>query len=144
MSSCGSSGGIVTTVPPSANRSAPANRFRTAPSTTTAMQPCGCACQLSRRSGANDTSFTAKRPVSIARTPLVPCATSMRLHVRSRRTLGGDRAGACPYDHAMERERARELCASYAGAEETYPFGERTAVYKVGGKMFALVPLDAD
>ena len=44
----------------------------------------------------------------------------------------------------MERDRARELCASYAGAEETYPFGEGTAVYKVGGKMFALVPLDAE
>ena len=44
----------------------------------------------------------------------------------------------------MERDRARELCASYAGAEETYPFGEGTAVYKVGGKMFALVPLDPE
>ena len=44
----------------------------------------------------------------------------------------------------MERERLRELCAAYPGADETYPFGEGTAVYKVGGKMFALVPLDAD
>ena len=44
----------------------------------------------------------------------------------------------------MERERLRELCAAYRGADETYPFGEGNAVYKVGGKMFALVPLDAD
>ena len=44
----------------------------------------------------------------------------------------------------MERERLRGLCAAYPGADETYPFGEGTAVYKVGGKMFALVPLDAD
>jgi predicted DNA-binding protein (MmcQ/YjbR family) len=44
----------------------------------------------------------------------------------------------------VERERLRAICASQPGAAETYPFGERTAVYKVGGKMFALVPLDAD
>ena len=49
-----------------------------------------------------------------------------------------------PYDHDVERERLRAICASHAGAAETYPFGERTAVYKVGGKMFALVPLDPD
>ena len=44
----------------------------------------------------------------------------------------------------MERERLRTICASHAGAVETYPFGDRTAVYKVGGKMFALVPLDPE
>ena len=30
------------------------------------------------------------------------------------------------------------------GAAETYPFGPDTAVYKVGGKMFALLPHSAD
>jgi predicted DNA-binding protein (MmcQ/YjbR family) len=30
------------------------------------------------------------------------------------------------------------------GAVETYPFGPDTAVYKVGGKMFALLPWSAD
>ncbi len=30
-------------------------------------------------------------------------------------------------------------CASLPGAIRTYPFGEETAVYKVGGKMFALM-----
>ena len=51
---------------------------------------------------------------------------------------------AAPYDHDVDREWLRRICASHPGADETYPFGERTAVYKVGGKMFALVPLDAD
>jgi predicted DNA-binding protein (MmcQ/YjbR family) len=37
-----------------------------------------------------------------------------------------------------------ELCAAHPGAEETYPFGPNTAVYKVGGKMFALIPRDAE
>ncbi len=31
-----------------------------------------------------------------------------------------------------------------AGAIEDYPFGEGVAVFKVGGKMFALVMLDGD
>ena len=30
-------------------------------------------------------------------------------------------------------------CASLPGAIRTYPFGEETAVYKVGGKVFCLV-----
>lgn len=30
------------------------------------------------------------------------------------------------------------ICASLPGATRTYPFGEGTAVYKVGGKVFAL------
>lgn len=36
------------------------------------------------------------------------------------------------------------ICASQAGAAETYPFGPNTAVYKVDGRMFALIPRDAD
>jgi predicted DNA-binding protein (MmcQ/YjbR family) len=39
---------------------------------------------------------------------------------------------------------ARATCAAQPGAVETYPFGAETAVYKVGGKMFALVPHNAD
>ncbi len=34
------------------------------------------------------------------------------------------------------------MCAEKPGAVETYPFGTETAVYKVGGKIFALVPRD--
>jgi predicted DNA-binding protein (MmcQ/YjbR family) len=35
---------------------------------------------------------------------------------------------------------ARAACAAKAGAVETHPFGPGTTVYKVGGKMFALMP----
>jgi predicted DNA-binding protein (MmcQ/YjbR family) len=40
----------------------------------------------------------------------------------------------------VTREKARAICAGKPGAVETYPFGPETAVYKVGEKMFALVP----
>jgi predicted DNA-binding protein (MmcQ/YjbR family) len=33
-------------------------------------------------------------------------------------------------------------CAGLAGAELSYPFGDHTAVYKVGEKMFAMVSLE--
>jgi predicted DNA-binding protein (MmcQ/YjbR family) len=35
----------------------------------------------------------------------------------------------------------RRLCLKFSGAEETFPFGPETSVFKVGGKMFAIVPL---
>jgi predicted DNA-binding protein (MmcQ/YjbR family) len=38
----------------------------------------------------------------------------------------------------------RDLCLSFAGAEETFPFGPETSVFKVAGKMFALSALGAD
>ena len=38
----------------------------------------------------------------------------------------------------MHIEQFREACLSKKGAEETFPFGEDTLVYKVAGKMFAL------
>jgi len=44
----------------------------------------------------------------------------------------------------VTRDRARAACAAKRGAEETYPFGPDTAVYKVRGKMFALVPHSAE
>ena len=44
----------------------------------------------------------------------------------------------------MTRDDVRSLCAAKPGALETHPFGPSVAVYKVGGKMFALVPHDAD
>jgi len=44
----------------------------------------------------------------------------------------------------MTREQARAACASRPGAAETYPFGPETAVYKVGGKMFALIPRSSE
>ena len=41
----------------------------------------------------------------------------------------------------MTRDDVLAICLELAAAEETYPFGEDVAVIKVGGKMFALVPL---
>jgi predicted DNA-binding protein (MmcQ/YjbR family) len=35
----------------------------------------------------------------------------------------------------------RRLCLTFAAAEETFPFGPETSVFKVGGKMFAIVQL---
>jgi predicted DNA-binding protein (MmcQ/YjbR family) len=37
----------------------------------------------------------------------------------------------------------RDYLLSFAGAEETFPFGPETSVFKVGGKMFALSQLGA-
>lgn len=44
----------------------------------------------------------------------------------------------------MNAVELRDHCLSFAGAEETFPFGPRTSVFKVGGKMFALSQLGAD
>lgn len=45
---------------------------------------------------------------------------------------------------AFGRTRVRALCASLPEATEGYPFGEDVAVYKVGGKVFAIVPVAGD
>jgi len=39
----------------------------------------------------------------------------------------------------MTLESLKDLLASYPFSQETYPFDEITCVYKVGGKMFALI-----
>jgi predicted DNA-binding protein (MmcQ/YjbR family) len=44
----------------------------------------------------------------------------------------------------MNGAELRDHCLSYAGAEETFPFGPRTSVFKVAGKMFALSELGAE
>jgi predicted DNA-binding protein (MmcQ/YjbR family) len=36
----------------------------------------------------------------------------------------------------------RDLCLTFPDAEETFPFGPETSVFKVGGKMFALAQLE--
>jgi len=41
----------------------------------------------------------------------------------------------------MTRDEVLAICLGLPAAEETYPFGEEVAVIKVGGRMFALVPL---
>lgn len=44
----------------------------------------------------------------------------------------------------MTRDDVLELCVALPGAVEDFPFGDGVAVFKVGGRMFALVPLDGD
>jgi predicted DNA-binding protein (MmcQ/YjbR family) len=42
----------------------------------------------------------------------------------------------------MTRDDVFDLCAALPGAVEDYPFGNGVAVFKVGGRMFALIPLE--
>jgi predicted DNA-binding protein (MmcQ/YjbR family) len=42
----------------------------------------------------------------------------------------------------MTRDDVLGLCAGLPDAAEDYPFGDGVAVFKVGGRMFALVTLD--
>ena len=44
----------------------------------------------------------------------------------------------------MNPAELRDHCLSFTGAEETFPFGPDTSVFKVAGKMFALSQLGAD
>jgi predicted DNA-binding protein (MmcQ/YjbR family) len=41
----------------------------------------------------------------------------------------------------MNPAELRDHCLSFTGAEETFPFGPETSVFKVAGKMFALAQL---
>lgn len=41
----------------------------------------------------------------------------------------------------MTPAQLRRVCLGLSGAEETFPFGPETSVFKVGGKMFALAAL---
>ena len=44
----------------------------------------------------------------------------------------------------MTRAEVIETCTGLVGTVEDYPFGDDVAVYKVGGRMFALVSLVGD
>src|SRR6202022_264648 len=44
---------------------------------------------------------------------------------------------------AMNPAELRGHCLSFTGAEETFPFGPETSVFRVAGKMFALSQLGA-
>lgn len=44
----------------------------------------------------------------------------------------------------MSLEEIRNLCLSFPGTEEGLPFGPETLVFKVKGKIFLLLSLDAD
>ncbi len=43
----------------------------------------------------------------------------------------------------MNIEELRDYCLTKPGAAESFPFGEDTLVFKVGGKIFLLVSLNA-
>jgi predicted DNA-binding protein (MmcQ/YjbR family) len=40
----------------------------------------------------------------------------------------------------MNPAALRAYCLSFTGAEETFPFGPETSVFKVAGKMFPSLP----
>lgn len=44
----------------------------------------------------------------------------------------------------MNVEDLRDYCLSLKGVEESFPFDETSLVMKVGGKMFALIPLETE
>jgi predicted DNA-binding protein (MmcQ/YjbR family) len=44
----------------------------------------------------------------------------------------------------MTRDEVLGTCGGLLGAVEDYPFGDGVVVYKVGGRMFALVSLDGE
>jgi predicted DNA-binding protein (MmcQ/YjbR family) len=44
----------------------------------------------------------------------------------------------------MDIESLRDYCISRKDAEECFPFGDDTLVFKIQGKIFALVNLDGD
>ena len=47
------------------------------------------------------------------------------------------------HDAGVDRKALRALCLGFPGSNETFPFGPRTSVFKVEGKIFALAPLGA-
>jgi predicted DNA-binding protein (MmcQ/YjbR family) len=44
----------------------------------------------------------------------------------------------------MTADKLRDLCLSFMGTEETFPFSPGTSVFKVAGKVFALAALGAE
>ena len=44
----------------------------------------------------------------------------------------------------MTRDLLVQICLEQPEAVEDFPFGEHVSVFKVGGKMFALLPFGAD
>jgi predicted DNA-binding protein (MmcQ/YjbR family) len=44
----------------------------------------------------------------------------------------------------MEADALRDLCLTFRGSEETFPFGFETSVFKVAGKVFALSRLQSE
>ncbi len=49
-----------------------------------------------------------------------------------------------PEVEAVTRDQVLDLCSNLPKAVEDYPFGDDVAVFKIGGKMFALVMLTGE
>jgi predicted DNA-binding protein (MmcQ/YjbR family) len=55
------------------------------------------------------------------------------------------RAGSSPCQSCrVDAGGLRAYCLSFSGAEQAFPFGPQTSVFKVAGKIFALSRLDQD
>lgn len=46
--------------------------------------------------------------------------------------------GRARHHESVDGEELRDLCLTFPGSTETFPFGPETSVFKVAGKMFAL------
>jgi predicted DNA-binding protein (MmcQ/YjbR family) len=44
----------------------------------------------------------------------------------------------------VNRQRVLDACANRPASTEEYPFGDDVAVFKVGGKVFAMISLDGE
>ena len=74
---------------------------------------------------------------------IAPTRTYSKPHMITPRAESNPRHSHQTVAH-MTRDDVLELCGSFPGAVEDYPFGDGVAVFKVGGRMFALVSLDGD
>ena len=57
---------------------------------------------------------------------------------------GGPRRRRRQADTPASPDELRARCSRCAGAVEEFPFGPGVAVWKVGGKVFSLVPIEGD
>jgi predicted DNA-binding protein (MmcQ/YjbR family) len=71
-------------------------------------------------------------------------ARPLNLAARARAVSRPGPARRIRHHREVDRKALRRLCLAFAGAEETFPFGSETSVFKVGGKMFALSQLRGD
>ena len=58
-------------------------------------------------------------------------------------TRDGWRSSASTIE-TVTRDDVLHLCGTFPGSAEDYPFGDGVAVFKVGGRIFALVSLEGD
>ena len=65
-------------------------------------------------------------------------------HEASNESRVVDHCGRPATVRTMNPAELRDQCLSFPGSEETFPFGPKTSVFKVAGKMFALSQLGAD